>query len=150
LADVVDPVTRSRMMSGIRGRDTKPEMVVRQGLHRRGLRYRLHVRDLPGRPDIVFPKYRAVVNVNGCFWHKHGCSLFRWPSTRSAFWKDKLQKNFTRDLRNHCALFSLGWRVMVVWECSLKNKPQKNTDAVLDSAYKFVVGSCKFHETSKA
>jgi DNA mismatch endonuclease (patch repair protein) len=150
LADVVDPITRSRMMSGIRNRDTRPEIVVRHGLHRRGLRFRLHVRKLPGCPDLVFPKYGAVVTINGCFWHKHSCSLFRWPATRSAFWKDKLQKNFDRDQRNQVALSRLGWRVMVVWECALKNKSREEIEEVLDVAYRFIVGNDGFCETAKS
>lgn len=89
MTDVVDKATRSRMMAGIKGKDTKPEMLIRSELHRRGFRFRKNVKDLPGKPDIVLPKYRAVIMVNGCFWHGHGCRLFKWPSTRPEFWREK-------------------------------------------------------------
>lgn len=105
-------------MSGIRGADTKPELVVRRYLHRAGLRYRLHDRCLPGRPDLVFPKYKAVVEVRGCFWHQHpGCRFAYMPQSNHKFWATKLAGNVARDRRNEAALRSLGWRVVVVWEC---------------------------------
>jgi DNA mismatch endonuclease (patch repair protein) len=119
--DVVDAGTRSRMMSGIRSRNTKPEFAVRRALHGAGLRYRLDDRSLPGRPDLVFPRYRAVIFVNGCFWHAHGgCRYFKLPATRREFWRDKLQSNAARDSANLDALRALGWRVAVVWECALR------------------------------
>lgn len=120
MADVVDAVTRSRMMSGIRARDTKPEKLVRSLLHRRGFRFRLHVRDLPGTPDIALPKYRATIFVHGCFWHGHDCSFFRLPATRTAFWRGKIDRNRANDLAARNALVALGWRVAVVWECALR------------------------------
>lgn len=119
MADVVDKATRSRMMSGIRGKDTRPEMVVRQYLHRHGFRYRLHDRQLPGHPDIVLPKYKTVVFVHGCFWHKHDCQNFVWPKTRKEFWAEKIMGNVARDLHNEKKLLDQGWRVLVVWECSV-------------------------------
>jgi len=120
MVDIVDATTRSRMMSGIRGRNTKPELVVRRFLHRSGFRFRLHDRRLPGRPDIVLPKYRAVVEVRGCFWHQHpGCHLAYMPSSNRAFWKKKLEGNATRDLRNETALKAKGWRTLVIWECEV-------------------------------
>ncbi len=119
--DVVSPEVRSRMMSGIRGKDTRPEMVLRFGLHRLGLRFRLHDRGLPGKPDLVFPRFRAVVMVHGCFWHGHGCSLFRLPATRTEFWRVKIRSNRERDARNLVALSASGWRVATVWECALRN-----------------------------
>ena len=94
--------------------------MVRRELHRRGFRFRLHSKALPGRPDIVLPKYRAVILVNGCFWHRHGCHLFKWPATDSEKWRDKLEKNVVRDAENHKAFVRLGWRVLVIWECALK------------------------------
>lgn len=121
MADVVPPEVRSRMMSGIRGKDTKPEWVVRRALHARGFRYRLHVRDLPGRPDIVLPRYRAVVFVHGCFWHGHDCPLFRWPKTRPGFWRAKIGRNQSNDQKHLIALRDAGWRVAIVWECALRN-----------------------------
>lgn len=106
------------MMSGIRGRDTKPERIVRSHLHRAGLRFRLHGRALPGRPDIVLPRWDAVVFVHGCFWHRHpGCPKATTPSSNSAFWNRKFRENMERDKRNITALRRLGWRVFVVWEC---------------------------------
>lgn len=120
MVDVVDPATRSRMMSGIRGKNTKPELLVRKYLHTRGLRYRLHVKNLPGKPDLVFPKYRTVVFVHGCFWHHHaGCKYATMPSSRPDFWATKLSDNVARDQYQHTALDGLGWRVIVVWECEL-------------------------------
>src|SRR6476469_9536278 len=110
MADVVDAATRSRMMSGIRGRDTKIELAVRRALHARGFRYRLDVRSLPGRPDVVLPKWKAAVLVHGCFWHAHDCGLCRIPSTRPDFWREKLAGNAARDARSRQALLGKGWR----------------------------------------
>lgn len=120
MADAVDSATRSRMMSGIRGRNTKGEILIRKGLHVRGLRYRVNARDLPGKPDIVLPRHHAVVFFNGCFWHQHDCPLFRWPKTREEFWRDKLGKNRERDRRVLADLTGSGWRIGIVWECGLK------------------------------
>lgn len=108
------------MMSGIRGRDTKPELAVRRYLHGRGFRYRLHARELPGRPDIVLPRHRTVVFVHGCFWHRHeGCRFAYTPKTRQEFWLPKLEGNAVRDARDQQQLADLGWRVEVVWECEV-------------------------------
>lgn len=120
MTDVLTAAQRQLNMSRIRGRDTKPEMLVRQGLHARGLRYRLHDRKLPGRPDLVFPRHGAVVFVHGCFWHAHGCALSKLPATRQDFWKKKLEGNVTRDRRAVDALLASGWRVLVIWECALR------------------------------
>lgn len=110
-------------MAGIRGKDTKPEIAVRKMLHKAGFRFRLHRKDLPGRPDIVLPKHHVVVFVNGCFWHGHdGCALYRQPSTRSHFWVEKISSNQARDARNREALVTLGWRIVTVWECALKGR----------------------------
>lgn len=121
MVDVVPPDVRSRMMSGIRGKHTKPELVLRKGLHALGFRYRLHVR-LRGRPDMMFPALNAVLFVNGCFWHGHNCHLFKWPKSREDFWRNKITENRFRDARNIEALLSEGWRVGIVWECALKGK----------------------------
>jgi DNA mismatch endonuclease (patch repair protein) len=122
MADVVDQQTRSRMMAGIRGMNTKPEMVVRRALHAEGFRYRLHVASLPGRPDIVLPKHRAVVLVHGCFWHRHeGCRFATTPATRSEFWEEKFRQNVVRDRKSEQALRALGWRVATLWECDIRN-----------------------------
>lgn len=107
-------------MSRIRGSDTKPEFAVRSMLHRMGYRFRLHRRDLPGTPDIVMPKHKTVVFVNGCFWHGHICKRGKMPKTRSDFWANKIETNRKRDRRNVRRLRAMGWRVVVVWECELK------------------------------
>jgi DNA mismatch endonuclease (patch repair protein) len=131
MADVVDVATRSRMMSGIKSRDTKPEWIIRRGLHQRGFRYSLHVRQLPGRPDLVFAKHHAVVFIHGCFWHGHDCPLFRWPKTREDFWRAKIDGNRDRDIRAVEALIRQGWRVAIVWECALRGAG-KDSGAVVD------------------
>lgn len=129
MADIVDSVTRSRMMSGIRGRDTKPEIIVRSALHRLGFRFRLHVRNLPGKPDIVLPRYHAAIFVNGCFWHGHNCPFFRMPEAHEAFWRDKITRNKANDRKVRRSLLAAGWRVGLVWECALRGAG-KNPDAV--------------------
>lgn len=120
LVDVVDAATRSRMMSGIRGRDTKPEKLIRSELHRRGFRFRLHSHGLAGRPDLVLPKYRVAVFVHGCFWHGHDCSLFRLPETRRDFWRTKIARNRERDAEVKHAMLAAGWRHLTVWECAFR------------------------------
>lgn len=108
-------------MSGIRGKDTKPEMIIRKALHAAGFRYRLHIKNLPGKPDLVFLKYKAVIFVHGCFWHGHkNCSYFRLPSTRTDFWYAKILGNQARDAENIRKLDALGWKVMVLWECATR------------------------------
>jgi DNA mismatch endonuclease (patch repair protein) len=119
MADVMTKSQRSRNMSRIRGKDTGIELRMRRALHSLGFRYRLHSKKLPGRPDIVLPKYRAAIFVNGCFWHSHGCHLSKLPKTRADFWANKLGKTVERDRANQDALRELGWRVFVVWECEL-------------------------------
>ena len=132
MADTVDKATRSRMMSAIKGKDTKPEMFLRKALHAEGFRYRLGGYGLPGKPDLVFPSPRTVVFVHGCFWHRHGCSQFRWPGTNQEFWADKLNSNAARDCANEKTLNSMGWLVLIVWECELKaTKYTLPNDAVL-------------------
>lgn len=122
MVDIVDSATRSRMMSGIRGRDTKPEKLIRSLLHRKGFRFRVNRRDLPGKPDIVFPGLNAVILVHGCFWHGHDCPLFRLPGTRTEFWAEKIGKNRENDSRVTRALLDTGWRVGIVWECALRGR----------------------------
>ncbi|MDT4762287.1 DNA mismatch endonuclease Vsr [Sphaerochaeta sp. PS] len=123
MADRLSPAQRSKVMSSIKGKDTKAELAVRRFLFRQGLRYRTNDRRLAGRPDIVLPKYRSVIFVNGCFWHGHaGCPLFVLPKTNSLFWKEKIEKNRIRDDRSVSTLVAEGWRVFVVWECELKGR----------------------------
>lgn len=118
-------------MAGIRGKDTKPEMTLRRGLHKLGFRYRLHDRGLPGTPDMVFPRYRAVIFAHGCFWHGHECHLFKWPSTRKKFWYQKISRNKEIDETNIILLRQLGWRTGIVWECALKGKYKINIEEVI-------------------
>lgn len=121
MVDIVDSETRSRMMAGIGGRDTKPEILLRRRLHAAGLRFRLHATDLPGRPDIVLPSRRIAIFVHGCFWHRHpGCHWCSTPATRPDFWSTKFDGNLMRDERVQTALREAGWRVGVVWECGLR------------------------------
>jgi DNA mismatch endonuclease (patch repair protein) len=121
--DVVTPHQRSRMMAGIRGKNTKPEMLVRRALFAKGLRFRLHRRDLPGAPDIVLPGRRVAIFVHGCFWHQHqGCKYVKMPDSNNLFWQDKLGGNLRRDRKNINQLLQNGWRVLVVWECFTRMK----------------------------
>lgn len=120
--DIVDRATRSRMMSGIRGKDTKPELIVRSYLHRAGLRFRLHAK-LPGKPDLVLPKYRTAVFVHGCFWHRHeGCRYATTPASNAEFWQEKFAGNMRRDARAKQQLEELGWHVQVIWACQLNDR----------------------------
>ena len=139
MADVVDAATRSRMMAGIRGKDTRPEMILRRGLHARGFRFRLHDRRLPGSPDLVFPGRRAAVFVHGCFWHGHACPLFRLPATRQEFWRAKIEGNAARDKAAEAALLADGWRVLTIWECALKGRGRLPAETVLDRAAEWLV-----------
>lgn len=131
MGDIVTPEVRSRMMSGIRGTNTKPEMVLRKGLHALGFRFRLHDRSLPGTPDLVFPKYHAVLFAHGCFWHGHDCHLFRWPSSRQEFWQTKINRNREVDARSARLLEEAGWRQGVVWECALKGRERFPLEEVI-------------------
>ena len=133
MADVHDEATRSRNMAAIRGADTKPELIIRRGLHACGVRFRLHDRKLPGRPDLVFAKFNAVIFVNGCFWHGHDCSLFKWPKTREEFWRDKIAGNQRRDERSRRALLDAGWRIASVWECALKGRDRLPREDLIDN-----------------
>jgi len=136
LVDVVDEMTRSRMMKGIRSEDTKPEIVVRKALFAAGLRFRLHRRDLPGIPDIVLSRQKVAIFVHGCFWHVHaGCKNARLPSTRQAFWHQKLGRNVERDKESVAALLAMGWRVMIIWECATKGKKASDNLPVLLSSW---------------
>ena len=121
MADVVDQATRSRMMAGIKGTNTKPEVALRKAMHALGLRFRLHAKGMPGRPDIVLPRWKAVIFVHGCFWHRHeGCRYATVPATRPEFWNEKFAANVARDQRNLESLGEAGWRTCIVWECDLK------------------------------
>lgn len=134
MADVVDAATRSRMMSGIRGKDTKPEMSVRLGLHALGFRYRLHLKDIPGKPDIWLPKYRAAIFVHGCFWHGHDCALFKMPGSRRDFWESKINANRDRDARVDELLAIRALRRLDIWECALRGPGRIGLDTTLGQA----------------
>ena len=140
MADIVDPATRSRMMSGIRSRDTRPEWVIRRGLHARGYRYRLHSRQLPGKPDLVFKSRKAVIFVHGCFWHGHTCHLFKWPSTRAAWWRAKIEGNRARDASVREQIADMGWRQLRVWECALKGVNRRSPDVVVEEVAAWLEG----------
>lgn len=128
MSDVHTPATRSYNMSQIKGKNTKPEMLVRQYLHAQGLRYRLHDKKLPGKPDMVFAKYKTVVFVHGCFWHQHkGCRYFVVPKTRTEFWLNKIGRNVANDERQQIELAAAGWKVLTVWECELKSAVRERT-----------------------
>ena len=132
MTDIVDKATRSRMMSGIRGKDTKPEVLIRKALHAQGFRYRLHDKSLPGKPDLVFPKYKAVVFIHGCFWHGHDCRYFKVPQTRTAFWLDKINANRQRDARQLAQLKQADWRILVIWECATRKNECLSKDMLID------------------
>lgn len=126
MTDVHDIATRSYNMSRIKGRDTKPEMMVRKFLFSQGFRYRLHVKNLPGRPDIVLPRFKTVIFVNGCFWHGHiNCTRSALPRTRTDWWKNKIERNKINDNKNYLALIKLGYKVIIVWQCEIRNENRK-------------------------
>lgn len=141
MTDVHTPEQRARNMRAIKGRDTKPELLLRRALHARGLRYRLHRKDLPGRPDIVFPRYKVCVFVNGCFWHGHDCDLFKEPRTRTDFWMTKIETNRKRDAAATQSLVAGGWRVLTVWECALKKHRIEELTPITDACVQFLTES---------
>ncbi|HAT1597530.1 TPA: DNA mismatch endonuclease Vsr [Legionella pneumophila] len=123
MPDSLTPEERSRNMAAIKGKNTRPEMAVRQYLHKEGFRYRLHKKDLPGKPDIVLKKYNTVLFINGCFWHRHkDCRYAYTPKSNLKFWQNKFDKNVENDLKKQDHLKTLGWNVIVIWECEIKNK----------------------------
>lgn len=133
--DVHSKEIRSYNMSQIKGKDTKPEILVRKWLWQNGFKYRLYRKDLPGKPDIVFPGKKKILYINGCFWHKHNCKYFKWPRTNSDFWKEKIGKNVIRDKRNLKEIKTLGWKYLIIWECELKKGISKS---VLKRIIKFL------------
>lgn len=146
MTDIKTRKERSRNMAAIKGKDTKPEMIVRKYLFSRGLRFRVQVRKLPGTPDIVLPKYKTVIFVNGCFWHGHeGCKYFRLPNSNVEFWEEKIERNVARDVRNEAELKALGWRVIRVWECEIKTVAQREVylkhlyDRIVNPAQSYLI-----------
>ena len=122
MTDTVTPEKRSDVMSRVRSKDTKPELLIRKGLHALGFRYRLHVKNLPGKPDLVFPRYKSVIQVNGCLWHGHCCPMCRIPNSNTEYWNRKIARNIERDISNRQLLLNEGWRVMTIWGCALTGK----------------------------
>ncbi len=146
MADVVSPQKRSEMMSGIRGKNTKPEQFVRKALHAQGYRFRLHRKDLPGKPDLVLTKYNAVIFVHGCFWHRHNCHLFKWPKSRPDFWRTKINKNCENDEKTLDALQEQDWRVLIVWECAIKGKERLEPDRIIEEITGWLSSDEQYHE----
>lgn len=140
MVDRLTPAQRSELMSRIRGRDTRPEMTVRRLLHGMGFRYRLHRRDIPGTPDIVLPRWKAIVLVHGCFFHGHACPAFRLPSSNREFWERKIGRNRERDLATMKLLRARGWRVMTVWECALRGPMRLAPEMVSQALVTFIEG----------
>ncbi|NAS31042.1 DNA mismatch endonuclease Vsr [Flavobacteriaceae bacterium R38] len=137
MADVHSPKIRSYNMSKIKGKNTKPELLVRRYLHSKGLRFRLHDTGLPGKPDIVLPKYKVVIQVQGCFWHRHdGCKYFVVPKTRTEWWLNKINKTVSRDKENMKKLKYLGWKILIIWECEIKGEEKEKT---LNSLYENII-----------
>lgn len=150
MTDVVDAATRSRMMSGIKGKNTAPEVMIRKALHARGFRFRIHVSDLPGKPDLVLPKYKAVVFVHGCFWHGHQCRYFKIPQTRPDFWLEKIGKNQLRDDVQVSALRASGWRVLVVWECAVRLMKKQKSFLLIDQIGHWLVNGSEYFQIDEA
>ena len=132
MTDVHPKNIRSKNMAAIKSKNTKPELIIRKALFLKGFRYKLHDKNLPGKPDLVFPKYHAVIFIHGCFWHRHNCHLFKWPSTRPDFWKKKINRNVEVDKRNYKQLGKDGWYILTVWECALKGKNKLPFNRLID------------------
>lgn len=149
MTDIVDVATRSRMMAGIKGKNTSPELLIRKALHARGFRFRIHAKKLPGKPDMLLPKYKAVVFINGCFWHGHGCRYFKIPKTRPEFWLEKIEKNRIRDGLQKKALMAMGWRVLVVWECAVRSMIRQKKADLIDQIISWVEGDVSYAELAE-
>lgn len=132
MADIKSKEARSKNMSAIKGKNTKPEIIVRKYLFSHGFRYRINVSNLPGKPDIVLPKYKTVIFVNGCFWHFHNCKYFVWPKQNADFWKSKIMGNVDRDKRNYEELIKAGWNVVIIWECNLKKEREETLKRITE------------------
>lgn len=132
MTDVVDSATRSRMMAGIQGKNTSPELLIRKALHARGFRFRIHAKHLPGKPDLVLKKYSTVIFIHGCFWHGHDCRYFKVPKTRPEFWLEKIAKNRARDLAQITVLEAEGWKVLVIWECAVRHMKKHSSTLLID------------------
>ncbi len=141
MVDIVNKSQRSKMMSGIQNKNTRPEVLIRKILHKLGFRFRLHVSSLPGKPDIVLPKHKAVIMVNGCYWHGHDCYLFKTPKTRTAFWLGKINNNKSRDKMVFRGLNESGWKVLIVWECAIKGKKKLKDEILIETLEEWLMVS---------
>lgn len=146
MTDVVDTATRSRMMAGIQGKNTSPELLIRKALHAKGFRFRIHAKHLPGKPDLVLPKYKAAIFVHGCFWHGHDCRFFKVPQTRPEFWMEKIGKNRSRDLVQVKALLASGWRVLIIWECATRSMKKQKTTLLVNLVGDWLVTGAEYLE----
>jgi DNA mismatch endonuclease (patch repair protein) len=133
------------MMSGIKGKNTTPEIIIRKALHAQGFRFRIHTAHLPGKPDLILPKYKAAIFVHGCFWHGHNCSFFKLPKTRTSFWADKISKNKIRDARQTSQLNEAGWRVLIIWECAIRKMKRQNDNYLIACIIKWIKDSSALH-----
>ncbi|WP_200992672.1 very short patch repair endonuclease [Pseudomonas cichorii] len=149
MVDVVDTVTRSRMMAGIKGKNSSPELTIRKALHARGFRYRIHVSNLPGKPDLVLSKYKAAVFIHGCFWHGHNCRYFKLPGTRPEFWQEKISKNRARDEQQLMLLRSSGWRVLIIWECAIREMKKSRSTVLIETVADWIVTNSQFLEVKE-
>ena len=138
MTDVLSKKQRHLCMSQIKGKDTSPEIIIRKALFSLGYRYRLHDAKLPGKPDLVLPKYNAIININGCFWHQHRCHLFKWPSSKVEFWRRKLTENKKRDRKNYKLLKDQGWYILTIWECALKGKKKLDLIDITEDIVKWL------------
>ncbi|WP_435873506.1 very short patch repair endonuclease [Pseudomonas putida] len=121
------------MMSGIKGKNTSPELIIRKALHARGFRFRIHTAHLPGKPDLILPKFKAAIFVHGCFWHGHNCRYFKPPKTRTDFWMGKIEKNKVRDAMQIAKLNEAGWRTLIIWECAIRKMKSENSTSLIDT-----------------
>ena len=146
MTDVFNSRKRSEIMASIRPKDTAPEMMLRKSLHRIGYRYRLHTNNLPGKPDLVFRQYQAIIFVNGCFWHGHDCHLFRLPSSNQDYWQSKIENNRSRDENNRKLLLADGWRILTVWECSMRGRERLDFELMISNVDDWLKSNCKHLE----
>ena len=146
VVDTFSPAKRSQIMSRIRAKDTTPEIAIRKGLHRLGFRYRLHDKKLPGKPDMVFPRYNSVIFVHGCFWHGHSCHLFRWPASNQDYWRPKIERTRARDELHVSSLRAAGWRVLIIWECAFRGRGRYPFTTVVNKASEWLTSDTMHHE----
>jgi DNA mismatch endonuclease (patch repair protein) len=146
MVDIVSKKKISKMMSGIHDKDTRPELKIRSALHKLGYRYKLHDKHIPGKPDLVLPKYNAAILIHGCFWHPHNYHLFKWLLTRPEYWKEKISGNKKRDERNLQALKEMGWSILIIWECALKGKNKLDFGSTIKSISDWLKSSNQYAE----